>query len=125
MGFPSPAHDYTEPPIDLIEHLIPDPDATFFYQVETDSMINALVARGSIVVVQRSATPENGSMVIARLNGIDYLRILQKNAYQTRLLPANSKYQPVTITKEMTVEILGVVTYVINSPITWRHVCIG
>ena len=48
-GFPSPADDYIEKSLDLNEHLIKHPAATFFVRVEGSSMINAGIHNGDIL----------------------------------------------------------------------------
>ena len=68
-GFPSPADDYVEAPLDLNELVIAHPAATFFVRVSGDSMINAAICDGDIIVVDRSQDPRNNSIVVAYLNG--------------------------------------------------------
>lgn len=123
MGFPSPARDYVEPPINLIHEIVTDPDCTFFYKVETDVLINASVSPGAIVVVDRSQAPKNGDMVIARSAGNDYLRILITNKQRSWLCAANSKYKAWEITGNAEVEILGVITNTIIPQKNWADVC--
>ena len=53
-GFPSPAEQYHEPPLDLNELLVKRPAATYFVRVEGDSMIGAGIHEGDLLVVDRS-----------------------------------------------------------------------
>ena len=78
-GFPSPAEQYLEPPLDLNELLVKRPAATFFVKVEGDSMINAGIHDKDLLVVDRSLTPANGDVIIAAVDGeftVKTLRVL-------------------------------------------------
>ena len=66
-GFPSPAEQYLEPPLDLNELLVKRPAATFFVKVEGDSMINAGIHDKDLLVVDRSLTPANGGVALSPL----------------------------------------------------------
>ena len=68
-GFPSPAEQYLEPPLDLNELLVKRPAATFFVRVEGDSMIGAGIRDKDLLVVDRSLTPANGDIIIASVDG--------------------------------------------------------
>ena len=68
-GFPSPAEQYLEPPLDLNELLVKRPAATFFVRVDGDSMINAGIHDKDLLVVDRSITPANGDIIIAAVDG--------------------------------------------------------
>ena len=68
-GFPSPADDYLDRKLDLNEHLIKNPAATFFVRVAGDSMTGAGINDNDILVVDRSLEPCNGSIVIAVVYG--------------------------------------------------------
>ena len=63
-GFPSPAEQYQEPPLDLNSFLVKRPEATYFVKVEGDSMIGAGIREGDLLVVDRSLTPANGDIII-------------------------------------------------------------
>ena len=67
-GFPSPADDYLEGSLDLNEHLIRQPAATFFVRAKGDSMIGAGIHDGDLLVVDRSVNAKNGNVVIAVVN---------------------------------------------------------
>lgn len=114
-GFPSPADDYIERHLDLNELLVKHPTATFFVRVEGQSMINAGIKSGDILIVDRSLNPSSGHVVIAVLNGEFLVKKLHKRGNQTWLLPENPKYQPMQITAEANFEIWGVVTSVIHN----------
>ena len=68
-GFPSPADDYIETMLDLNEYLIKHPAATFFVKASGESMVNAGIHSGDILIVDRSLEAVHGKIVIAALNG--------------------------------------------------------
>ena len=69
VGWPSPADDYVEHPIDLNEYLIKNPAATYFVRVSGDSMVGAFINDGAILIVDRSVEPKHKSIVVAAING--------------------------------------------------------
>src|SRR5919205_1015091 len=113
-GFPSPAEDYIEGRLDLNRHLIKHPAATFFVRVAGDSMIDAGIHPGDILVVDRAVEPADGRVVIAVIDGeLTVKRIAQRNG-RLYLVADNSRYAPLEIVEEMEFEIWGVVTTVIH-----------
>jgi DNA polymerase V len=113
-GFPSPAEDYIEKQLDLNELLIAHPAATFFVRVEGDSMCEAGIQSGDILVVDRSVEAVSGKIVIAVLNGEFTVKRLKKEKEHIWLLPENSHYPVIKVTSESDFQIWGVVTYVIH-----------
>jgi len=116
-GFPSPAEDYIEGRLDLNDFLIRNPSATFFVRVTGDSMIEAGVYSGDILVVDRSLNPKDGSIVISVIDGELIVKRLGIKKNKIYLIPENRKYEPIEITNEMSFEVWGVVTTVIHSVI--------
>ncbi len=116
-GFPSPADDYLERRLDLNEHLIKNPASTFFVRVNGDSMINAGIYTGDILVVDRSLDPKDGNIVIAVIDGELTVKRLSIGKNKIALLPENPKYKKIEITSEMNFEVWGVVRSVIHSVI--------
>lgn len=114
-GFPSPAEDYIEGCLDLNRHLIKHPAATFFVRVAGDSMIDAGIHPGDILVVDRALEPQDSNVVIAVIDGeLTVKRISQRHG-KLFLVPDNQAYQPLEILEEMEFEVWGVVTSVIHS----------
>ena len=74
-GFPSPAADYIETTLDLHEYLIVNPVATFYLRVQGDSMLDAHIHEGDILVVDRSRTPRRGAIVVASCAGGEQLLV--------------------------------------------------
>lgn len=114
-GFPSPAEDYIEKYLDLNELLIKHPSATFFVKVSGNSMINAGIHDGDILIVDRALEPKNNDIVIAVIDGeLTVKRLIIKNK-KIYLYPENSNYKPIEIgNEEYDLLIWGVVTYVIH-----------
>jgi DNA polymerase V len=113
-GFPSPADDFVEKNLDLNEFLIKNPPATFFVKVEGDSMINAQISSGDILIVDRSIDASNKKIIIASLMGeflVKRIKIIGKEIF---LESENTKYKSIKITDDMDFEIFGVVTYIIH-----------
>jgi DNA polymerase V len=114
-GFPSPADDYLDRKLDLNEHLVKNPAATFFVRVAGDSMIGAGINDNDILVVDRSLEPCSGSIVIAVVNGELTVKRLIRNRNSCRLAAENPDYPDLEIDGEIPLEIWGVVTYAIHS----------
>ena|SRR5205809_7630669 len=73
-GFPSPADDYPTR-LDLTKQLIKNPDSTYIVRVWGDSMENASIYSGDVLIVDRSLTPTDNKIVIACLDGELFLNL--------------------------------------------------
>ena len=113
-GFPSPAEQYVEAPLDLNQLLISRPAATFFLRVAGDSMIDAGIFEGDILVVDRSIEAKDGMIVVACVDGEFTVKTLKKDTGSIRLEPANSSYPVITFKEGMELRIFGVVTSTIH-----------
>lgn len=117
-GFPSPAEDYVENELDLNKMMIDHPAATFFVKVKGDSMLNASINDGDILVVDRAKNIKKNSIVIAFLDGEFTVKRMAREKKGTFLVPENPKYKPIKVTSEMDFKVWGIVTYVIKNLIT-------
>ena len=113
-GFPSPADDHMENRLDLNEHLVKHPAATFFVRVEGTSMLGAGIHPDDILVVDRSIEASNGNIVVAAVDGELTVKRLQYRRARLFLEPENPDYDPIEITGETDLVIWGVVTNVIH-----------
>lgn len=113
-GFPSPADDYVELNLDLNEYLVQHPSATFFVRVKGNSMRDANINDGDILVVDRSIEVTNGAVVVCSIDGEFTVKRYYKESDYILLNPANNEYKPIKIFGEMQFEIFGVVTYIIH-----------
>ena len=114
-GFPSPAEQYLEPPLDLNELLVKRPAATFFVRVEGDSMIGAGIRDKDLLVVDRSLTPASGDIIIAAVDGeftVKTLRVKKAGGYV--LEPANPSFPKIEIGPGQELQLFGKVTAVIH-----------
>jgi DNA polymerase V len=109
-GFPSPADDYLEGQIDLNQHLIKHPAATFFVRVSGDSMTGAGIHDGDLLIVDRAAEVTSGCIVVARIHDEFTLKRVRKEGCRVFLMPENEKYLPLEITEGSDFEIWGRVT---------------
>ena len=115
-GFPSPAQDYVEQTIDLNQHCVSHPAATFYVWAGGYSMIEAGINDGDLLVIDRSVTARHGDIVLACLDGEFSIKILQTNP--PALLPANPDFPPIILQEGQELDIFGVVTFVLHK--TWR-----
>ena len=114
-GFPSPAQDYSDQAIDLNKELIRHPAATFFGRVAGDSMRDAGVSEGDLLVIDRSLQPSDGDMVVCFLDGEFALKTLRLENGRPVLYAANPKYKPIPIDDGSDFRAWGVVTYIVKN----------
>ena len=113
-GFPSPAEDFSELSISLDKHLIQNPAATFMAYANGNSMVDAGIHHGDILIIDRSLNARDGDIIIAVLHGeftVKQLSIINNTFF---LLPKNPKYSPVKISDDMDFEVWGIVSYSIR-----------
>tara|TARA_X000000950_G_scaffold92419_1_gene116331 strand:+ start:3088 stop:3537 length:450 start_codon:yes stop_codon:yes gene_type:complete len=113
-GFPSPAEDFMDLDLNLQEYLVQHPSATFCVRVTGDSMQNAGIYSGDVMVVDRALEPQNNTIVLAILDGEFTVKRIQKKGQELYLKPENSKFKPIQITEEMNFQVWGVVTHIIH-----------
>ena len=111
-GFPSPAEDHQVERIDLMSQLIKHPQATFMLRVSGDSMRDAGIMDGSVVLVDKAIKPESGHIVIAVVDGEFVCKTLSLRAGRVKLKAANPGFADIVPKESQTVEIWGVVTKV-------------
>lgn len=114
-GFGAAADDYMERGIDLNEQLIRNKPATFFMKLSGNSMINAGIFNGDIVIVDRSIKPVNGKIVIAIVDGEMLIRRYEKTMNKLRLIPETPKLSPIEVGEFSDCKIWGVVISVIRT----------
>ena len=119
-GFPSPATDYEEEAIDLNRELIVHREATFYARVKGDSMIEAGIMPGDLLVVDRAVEPQHGDFVVAFVGGEDDGFTIKELDFSERergivwLVPHNKAYERIRLSKDQEARIWGVVTYCIH-----------
>ena len=133
-GFPSPAEQYLEPPLDLNELLVKRPAATYFVRVQGDSMSGAGISDGDLLVVDRSLRPADGDVIIASVDGDFTVKTLRLgngergtgngmrgngewgtgNGGGIRLVAANPKYPDIVLKSGQELDYFGMVTACIH-----------
>ncbi len=111
-GFPSPAEEELADNLSLDDLLIQNPEATFLLKVSGDSMSEAGILPGDMVLVDKGEQAKSGDIVIAEVDGEWTMKYLRKRGESVALIPANPKYQPIKPKKEL--KIAGVVTAVVR-----------
>ena len=113
-GFPSPANDYIENPINLNELLVKRPSATFLMRFRGHEMIFSGIKNNCILVIDRSIQPGNGDIIVATIDDSFLCR---------KLISGNKKYlitecqnnTRIDVDTIRDFELLGVVTSSINT----------
>lgn len=114
-GFPSPAEDIGARRIDLTAQLVQHPQATFLMRARGDSMRDAGIFDGDVLVVDRAVKPLNGHVVIAIIDGDFVCKYLSMRAGRVKLKAANPGYPDITPRDGQTLEVWGVVTAAIRT----------
>lgn len=114
-GFPSPADDFLDISIDLNKELIKNPSSTFFGRVKGDSMINAGLSDGDLLVIDKSLEPINHKVAVCFIDGEFTVKRIKIEKEKIWLVAENDKYKPIEVTKENDFLIWGIVTNVIKS----------
>jgi len=107
-GFPSPAEEELIDTLSLDEFLIRNPEASYLVKVTGDSMVEAGIMPGDMVIVERGREPRSGDVVIAQVDGQWTLKYFEKNQGRVVLRAANKKYPPIHPQNELVIG--GVVT---------------
>ncbi len=113
-GFPSPAGDYVERRIDLNRELIQHPEATFFLRAQGNSMVDAGIADGDMLVVDRAIAAQHDHIVIATVDGEFTVKRLYRRGEQVMLLAENPDFPPIELNDGQEMAIWGVVTHIIK-----------
>ncbi len=94
-GFPSPAEEELLDVMDFDEYLTPNKESSYILKVKGDSMIDAGICPGDLVIVERRPTYKTGQIVIASIEGEYTMKYLRKQGDQYYLEPANVAYKPI------------------------------
>jgi len=102
-GFPSPAEEELADTMSLDEYLISNPQATYLLKVDGDSMIDAGIHAGDLILVQKNIAPKTGDIVVAQVDGEWTLKYFEKRGKRTALKSANQKYPTIIPRQELVV----------------------
>lgn len=114
-GFPSPALDFVDLTIDLNKHLIKHPSSTFYGRVKGDSLKNAGIDNGDLLVIDRSLEPLNGKIAVCYIDGEFTAKRIKQSKNELWLMPENEEYKPIKIEHENNFFVWGIVTHVIKN----------
>ena len=113
-GFPSPADDFLDVSIDLNKALIQNPSATFYGRVKGDSMIDAGMNDGDLLIIDKSLEPEDGKIAVCFIDGEFTVKRIKIESDVIWLMAENKKYSPIKVTSDNDFIIWGIVTTVIK-----------
>lgn len=113
-GNPSYVSEFFESSINIHETLIKNKNATFCVRVNGQSMIDAGIDDGDLLIVDKELEPQNNNIVLAVINGEYTVKRLYKRGEELFLQPENKNYNPIKITQFMDFRIWGVVTGLIK-----------
>ncbi len=111
-GFPSPAEEELADTMTLDEYLIKNKEATYLFTVNGESMIEAGILSGDLLLVERGAEPRDGDIVIAQIDREWTVKYFRKRGPQVFLEAANTAYKPMHPQEEL--KIAAVVRAVIR-----------
>jgi len=114
-GFPSPASDFLDLSIDLNKELIKHPNATFYGRVKGDSMKNAGISEGDLLVIDKSLEPVNGKIAVCFIDGEFTVKRIKIAKNACWLMPENDDYKPIKVTEDNDFIIWGIVIHLIKS----------
>jgi SOS regulatory protein LexA len=100
-GFPTPAEEETLDTMSLDDYLIENKEATYMLQVKGDSMIEAGICEGDMVIAERTTAAKEGDIIVAEVDGGWTMKYLRKEAGKYYLEPANKKYKNIYPTEEL------------------------
>ncbi len=114
-GFPSPADDFIELSIDLNKELIKNKDTTFFAKVKGNSMKNADIHDGDLLVIDRSLAAQNNKIAVCQIDGEFTVKRIKIEKDVVWLIAENEDYKPIKVTPENDFVIWGIVTNAIKT----------
>lgn len=114
-GFPSPADDFLDAPLDLNREFVRNPASTFFVRVAGDSMTGAGIDDGDLLIVDKSVEPHDGCIAVCCLDGEFTVKRIRRERDVLWLQPANPAYPAIRVAAADELVVWGVVRHVIKS----------
>lgn len=111
-GFPSPAEEELIDSISLDEFLVSRPEATFMPKVTGDSMIEAGIHPGDMLLVEKGGTPALNDIIVAQVDGEWTLKYFGRDSKGVYLDPANRKYRRIRPARSLVIG--GIVNAVVR-----------
>ncbi len=108
-GFGNHAEPFEEGSLNLHDHVVENPEATFFMRAKGDSMQGAGIFDTDLLVVDRSVKPKPGHIVVAVVNDEFYVKRLKRGPQGFRLASESPDYGDIEPQEGDTVRVWGVV----------------
>lgn len=102
-GFPSPAEEQVLDTMSLDDFLIEKKEATYLLEVDGDSMIDAHIADGDLVIAERTNRAKDGDIVVAEVDGEWTMKYYKEKNGKQWLEPANKNFKPIYPTESLTI----------------------
>ncbi len=115
-GFPSLADDYLDERVNLNEFFVKNPSATFMLRVRGNSMQDANIKDGAILIIDRLIEPEDGRIAACYLDNSFTVKTIRKREGKIYLEAANAAYPEIEVTEAMGMKVWGIVTFIILKP---------
>ncbi len=109
-GFPSPADDFIEISIDINKEYIKNKDTTFFAKVKGNSMINAGIFDGDLLIIDKSLEPQNNKIAVCQIDGEFTVKRIKIEKDLIWLIAENEDFKPIRVTPDNEFLIWGIVT---------------
>ena len=113
-GFPSPADDFKEIRISLDKELVKNQESTFYARVSGNSMEDAGLSDGDMIIIDKSLIPQNNKIAVCFLDGEFTIKRVVKRNNNLYLKPENKNYEEILISEDNELMIWGIVTYVVK-----------
>ena len=113
-GFPSPAQGEYADTIDLNRALITNPAATFCARVIGDSMVDAGINEGDLLIIDRSLNPHDGNIAVCFIDGDFTVKRLSVRADGIYLTPANASFPELIVSEDSNFQVWGIVSHIIK-----------
>jgi DNA polymerase V len=96
--------------------MVANPPATFFVRAQGDSMLDAGIRDGDMLVVDFSQQPKHGDIVIAKLDEDFTVKRLYKHRNAVKLCAENkvANYPTIEPQDGQTLEVIGVVRWIVH-----------
>lgn len=114
-GFPSPADDFLDIEIDLNKYLIKNPSTTFYGRVKGDSMKDAGIHDGDLLIIDKSLEPRDNKIAVCFIDGEFTVKRIKIEKDVVWLVAENKNYKPIKVTKDNELIIWGIVINVIKN----------
>lgn len=108
-GFPSPAEDLGAKRIDILEKLVKHPQATYQMTVRGESMRDAGIFDGDVILIDRAISPRSGHYVVAVVDNEFVCKLYWQRNGQVKLKAANPTFPDIVAKEGQTIEVWGVI----------------